>query len=166
MPAVLQRPHPLAIEAARPDHQRREPAGTDRDRLVPEQLTARTVDRRDRVRALVRVRPEHDHDLVHVLSHADAGRPADTACLGRCHAPIKSRRTSRPATSDTTKGSQTTPADSLKESQLAARSGPSPRRRTSPTPRIKTASLEAEARSKRQRPWHETMMNKSVSADP
>jgi hypothetical protein len=65
---------------------------------------------------------------------ADAGRPADTACLGRCHAPIRSRRTSRPATSDTTKGSQATPADSLKESQLAARSGPSPRRRTSPTP--------------------------------
>ena len=43
----------------------------------------------------------------------------------------------RPATSDTTKGSQATPADSLKESQLAARSGPSPRRRTSPTPESK-----------------------------
>jgi hypothetical protein len=51
----------------------------------------------------------------------------------------------RPATSDTTKGSQATPADSLKESQLAARSGPSPRRRTSPTNRIETASLEAKA---------------------
>src|SRR5919112_4102395 len=37
------------------------------------------------------------------------------------------------------------PADSLKESQLAARSGPSPRRRTSPTWRIQTASLEAAA---------------------
>src|SRR5919107_5161736 len=105
MPAVLQRPHPLAIEGTRPD----------------------------RMRALVGVRPEHDHDPVHVLSAADAGRPADRACLGRCHAPIKSRRTSRPATSDTTKESQAKPADSLKESQLAARSGPSPRRRTSPT---------------------------------
>src|SRR5215217_5011356 len=41
------------------------------------------------------------------------------------------------------------PAASLKESQLAARSGPSPRRRTSPTTRIRTASLEAEARSDR-----------------
>src|SRR5215203_3606740 len=41
-------------------------------------------------------------------------------------------------------GSQTTDlADSLKESQLAARSGPSPPRRTSPTTRITTASLEA-----------------------
>jgi hypothetical protein len=38
------------------------------------------------------------------------------------------------------------PADSLKESQLAARSGPSPPRRTSPTTRIETASLEAIAR--------------------
>src|SRR4029453_10890003 len=32
--------------------------------------------------------------LVHVLSRPDAGRPADRACWGRCHAPIKSRRTS------------------------------------------------------------------------
>jgi hypothetical protein len=38
-----------------------------------------------------------------------------------------------------------TPADSLKESQLAARSGPSPRCRTSPTDAIETASLEAVA---------------------
>src|SRR4051812_39981786 len=37
------------------------------------------------------------------------------------------------------------PADSLKESQLAARSGPSPPRRTSPTTRIQTASLNATA---------------------
>ena len=134
MPAVLQRPHQIAIQATRPDHQRREPASTDRDRLVAQQLTGRSVDSRDRVRALVGVRPEHDHDLVHVPSVADPGRSADTACWGRCHAPIKSRRTPRPATSDTTTGSQATTADSLKESQLAARSGPSPPRRTSPTP--------------------------------
>src|SRR5829696_4942863 len=45
-------------------------------------------------------------------------------------------------------GSQTTDlADSLKESQLAARSGPSPPRRTSPTTRITTASLIAKRRS-------------------
>src|SRR5829696_8768761 len=44
-------------------------------------------------------------------------------------------------------GSQTTDlADSLKESQLAARSGPSPPRRTSPTTRITTASRSAAAR--------------------
>jgi hypothetical protein len=51
----------------------------------------------------------------------------------------------RPATSDTTKGGQAPRADSLKESQLAARSGPSPPRRTSPTPPIETASLIATA---------------------
>src|SRR4051794_24120051 len=38
------------------------------------------------------------------------------------------------------------PADSLNQSQLAARSGPSPLRRTSPTKRIQTASLDAPAR--------------------
>ena len=40
------------------------------------------VDRRDGARALVGVRPEHDQDLVHVLSDADAGRRADRACWG------------------------------------------------------------------------------------
>src|SRR5215217_5196856 len=49
----------------------------------------------------------------------------------------------RPATSDKTNGSQASPADSLKVSQLAARSGPSRPRRTSPTARSKTASLDA-----------------------
>src|SRR3954463_11693506 len=38
------------------------------------------------------------------------------------------------------------PADSLNESQLAARSGPAPSRRTSPTSPIRTASLDAIAR--------------------
>src|SRR3954447_14417426 len=38
------------------------------------------------------------------------------------------------------------PADSLKESQLAARSGTSPSRRTSPTSPMRTASLDATAR--------------------
>ena len=82
MPAVLQRPHPLAVEAARPDQQRREPASADRDRLVAEQLTGRGVDRRDRVRALVGVRPEHDHDLVHVLSDCGCWTPGGHGLLG------------------------------------------------------------------------------------
>ena len=43
--------------------------------------------------------------------HLDrGGRPADMACWGRCHAPLKSRRTSRPATSDTTDRSQARPS--------------------------------------------------------
>jgi hypothetical protein len=54
---------------------------------------------------------------------------------------------SRQATSDPTKGrSGPHRADSLKESQLAARSGVSPPRRSSPTRRIEPASLQAAAR--------------------
>src|SRR5688572_15218181 len=52
----------------------------------------------------------------------------------------------RPATSDTTKGSQAIPADSLKESQLAARSGPSPRRRTTPTTEAKQQASKQQSR--------------------
>src|SRR4051795_13658152 len=59
---------------------------------------------------------------------------------------IKSRRTSPTGDERHNKGSQAKPADSLKESQLAARSGPSPPRRTSQTTRIQTASLNAIAR--------------------
>jgi hypothetical protein len=62
VPAVLQGPDPPAIEPARPGQQRREPARADLDSLVAEELTGRDVDRRQRVRALVGVRPEHDHD--------------------------------------------------------------------------------------------------------
>jgi hypothetical protein len=49
-------------------------------------------DRRDRVRTLVGVRPD-DHPPV-PFHLAKSGHPADRACFGRCHAPIKSRRTS------------------------------------------------------------------------
>ena len=58
----------------------------------------------------------------------------------------------RPATSDTTKGSQAKPADSLKESQLAARSGPSPRRRTTPTTESKQQASERKRGSARHVP--------------
>src|SRR5829696_9001935 len=58
-------------------------------------------------------------------------------------------------------GSQTTDlADSLKESQLAARSGPPPPRRTSPTTRITTASLKAVAAS----PWRPSRPRCSCSS--
>ena len=61
MPAVLDRPDPLAAEPARPDHQRGEALGADLDRLLAHQLAGRRRDRGDRVRALVGVRTEHDH---------------------------------------------------------------------------------------------------------
>ena len=65
------------------------------------------------------------------------------ACLGRCHAPIKSRRdVPDPATSDTAKASQAK-ADSVKASQLAT--GQSLPSRPDVTDRIQTASLKAAA---------------------
>ena len=67
VPAVLERPHPLAAEARAPSAaSAREPVRADRDRLLAEQLAGRRRDRGDRVRALVGVRTEHDHDLVHL----------------------------------------------------------------------------------------------------
>jgi hypothetical protein len=63
-------------------------------------------------------------DLVHILSALRmldvqrTGLAEGAATLLSSHAEHP-----RPATSDTTKGGQTRPVDSLKESQLAARSG-------------------------------------------
>ncbi len=61
LPAILDRPHPLIIEPARPFDRGQVP------RLVRVNLTSATdparalVDSRERMRALVRVRPDHDH---------------------------------------------------------------------------------------------------------
>jgi hypothetical protein len=66
MPAVLQRPHPFAAELARPDHKRSEALGADLDRPLAHQFARRRRNSGDRVRALVGVRTEHDHDLVHL----------------------------------------------------------------------------------------------------
>jgi hypothetical protein len=121
VPAVLKRPHPLAVEAARPHQQRAEPATTDRDGLLAHQLAGNRGDRGDRVRPLVGVRAKHDHDPRPSCSSLQGGRLADTACWRRCHASIKSRQTS--PTGDerqNTRKSGPSPADSLKESQLAA----------------------------------------------
>src|SRR3954453_12485679 len=72
------------------------------------------------------------------------GRLVDTAFLGRCPASIKSRQTSPTGDERQNKSkSGPSPADSLNESQLAARSGTSPPRRTSPTTPMRTASLDA-----------------------
>jgi hypothetical protein len=94
--AVFDCPHPLLVQPARPA-QRGQVArllGLD---LALAALAARSrVDRRQRVRALVRVRSEHDH--LHRpfvwFEHRRSGSPADNRHWGRCHAPIKSRRRS------------------------------------------------------------------------
>jgi hypothetical protein len=54
--AVLKRPDPLALQAARPPQQPRKAAAPDRDRLLAEQLAGPRGDRRHRVRTLVSVR--------------------------------------------------------------------------------------------------------------
>ena len=48
------------------------------------------------------------------------GRLADTACCGRCHAPIKSRQTSLTGDERQNKRKSDPRVDSLNESQLAA----------------------------------------------
>src|SRR3954447_20645597 len=78
-------------------------------------------------------------EFVHLRSRL-GGPPADTACLGRCHAPIKSRRTSPTGDERHSERQSGHPADSVKASQLAAgRSLPSSPDVTAP---IQTASVE------------------------
>jgi hypothetical protein len=154
---VLRRPHPLAIQAARPDHQRREPTGTDRDRLVAEQLTARsaaTVCERLWASAPSTIMTPSTSLPMRMLDARRTRLAGGAATLLSSHAEHP-----RPATSDTTKASQATPADNLKESQLAARSGPSPRRRTTPTTESKQQASKEQPATDRHaprcpcRPW-------------
>jgi hypothetical protein len=126
VPAVLKRPHPLAVEAARPPQQRAEPAPADRDGLLAQQLAGRCRDGGDRVRTLVSVRAEHDHALV-LLLILQGGRLADTACWRRCHASIKSRQTS--PTGDERQNKSRSDRRSGRQPQRESarrRSGPSP----------------------------------------
>jgi hypothetical protein len=68
VPAVFQRPDPLAPETARPLQHPIEAARTDCDGLVTEHLTLRRHDAGDGVRALVHARTEHDHRPVPFVS--------------------------------------------------------------------------------------------------
>src|SRR3954463_8564371 len=84
--------------------------------------------------------------MILVLLFDRDGRLVDTACSRRYHASIKSRQTSPTGDERQNKRkSGPSPADSLNESQLAARSGTSPPRRTSPTSPMRTASFDATA---------------------
>jgi hypothetical protein len=89
VPAVLDRPHPLVIQPARPPHGGQIPRLLGRDLAGAALSPGPRVDRRQRVRALVRVRSDHDHahrpfDLV---QRRRSGSPADNRHSGRCHAP-------------------------------------------------------------------------------
>jgi hypothetical protein len=88
-------------------------------------------------------RPFATSDWVDVTSGSAHLSPSSRRV--RCHL-IKSRQTSRSATSDTTGRKSDRRSGRQPQSESARRrSGPSPRRRTSPTIRITTASLEGAA---------------------
>jgi hypothetical protein len=61
VPAVLDRPHALVIELARPPHRGQIPQLLSLDLTLPAHPAGPLVDRRQRVRALVCVRSDHDH---------------------------------------------------------------------------------------------------------
>ena len=62
VPAILQRPNPLAAQTARPLQRRGKAALANLDGLLTGKLAGARSDRSDRVRSLVHVRTEHDHD--------------------------------------------------------------------------------------------------------
>ena len=64
VPAVLTRPDPLAAQATSPIQRGSKAARPDVDGPLTGQLAGACRDRSDRVRSLVHVRTEHDHDLV------------------------------------------------------------------------------------------------------
>ena len=125
--------------------QRGEPARADLDRLLAQQLAGRRRDRGDRVRALVGVRTEHDHRPRPPLTSTEADARRTRLAGGAATLLSSHAGHPRPATSDTTKGSQAQPGRQPERESARRRSGPSPPRRTSPTRRIQTASLEAVA---------------------
>jgi hypothetical protein len=64
MPAILERPHPILIQTPSPTDRREMPRIVSFDLPAPANPARSFVDRRERVRALVRVRPDHDHMTV------------------------------------------------------------------------------------------------------
>ena len=59
MPAVLDRPHAVVVELARPPQRRQMPGLASMDRALGDNRAGRAVDRGQRVAVLVRVRPDH-----------------------------------------------------------------------------------------------------------
>ena len=64
VPAVLERPHALAAESACPAQQVLKRTALRAYRVVREDPPGRVIHGRDRMRGLVRVRPNHDHPVV------------------------------------------------------------------------------------------------------
>ena len=141
VPAVLDRPDPLA---PRP---RAQPSSAANPRARPRR-SARRAARRSPQRpprpcASACGCPHRARSLTSSTSTStEVDSPADMACWGRCHAPIKSRR-DIPDRRRATQRKAVRPHGRQPERESARRrSGPSPQRRTSPTTRITTASLK------------------------
>src|SRR4051812_6622208 len=141
MPAVLKRPNPLLAHRTRPIEQRDKAPLADRDRLLTEHLAGCRDDRRDRVRTLVHVCTEHNHSRCPFTS-TEADSPADTACWGRYHAPIKSRR-DVPDQRRATQQKQVRPNGRQPQRESARRQPESPLAAGRHRAPIQTASLDA-----------------------
>jgi len=61
VPAILDRPHDLPVEFVRPTQRFQVPSILRDDLSLAEQLSGPSVDGRQRMGALVGVRPDHDH---------------------------------------------------------------------------------------------------------
>ncbi len=61
LPAVLDRPHPLLVQPARPADRRQMPGLVRFDLAAAARAAGSLVDRGERVRALVRIDSDHDH---------------------------------------------------------------------------------------------------------
>jgi hypothetical protein len=109
VPAILKRPHPGAVEGARPLQQGATPAPVDRDRPLAEQLAGRGRDSGDRVRTLVSIRAEHDHDPRPPLDASGADVWSTRLAGGAATHLSSHARHPRPATSDKTQGSPARP---------------------------------------------------------
>jgi hypothetical protein len=144
MPAVLERPYPLLVQASSEPQRVQRPiiAGLDR-RLAPDDAGHR-IERDERVRPLVCVHPDHDHVPVPSLDMADEADPGGHHSVGLWQAPIKSRRRSSVGDGRHSESRSDPRVDSGKESQPAAVREPNPTGRTSPDP-INSLSLSGTA---------------------
>ena len=149
--AILKRPDPLATQSHVPNPTPRQSRASPTSTVcspasspVAAATAAIVCDR------LCMSAPSHDHQPRSLSPRPKADTPADMACWGRCHAPIKSRR-DVPDRRRATQRKQVRPRrpTAFKASQLAARSGTSLPASDITDDRITTASLPALARRTR-----------------
>ena len=144
MPAVLQRPHPFCAQASRPAPAT-PPSPSRRTGPSARRAARRSSLRPRRSCASACGCPHRARSLTSSTSTRTSGRPADMACLGRCHAPIKSRRTSPTGDERHSKRWSGPHGRQPQRESARRRSGPSPRVGRHRRAAIETASLKAVA---------------------